>query len=112
MLVTLFGVALTLVVRTFAAEQKWTGKISDSLCGSSHQLMASQANLSDQQCTLECVKAGGKFIFVGANDNIFQIANQDFPGLAQHPAETVIVTGELKGDTITVSNIEVPGRFK
>jgi hypothetical protein len=98
--------------RVLAAEQTWTGKISDSLCGASHQVMASQANLSDQQCTLECVKAGGKYIFVGPNDKVFQITNQDFAGLAQHPSETVVLTGELKGDTITVSKVEVPASSK
>jgi len=74
--------------------------------------MASQASLSDQQCTLECVKAGGKYVFVGPNDKVFQITNQDFAGLAQHPSETVVLTGELKGDTITVSKVEVPASSK
>ena len=90
----------------FAAEQTWTGKVSDSRCGASHQMMASMANLSDEQCTRECVKAQGKYVFVGPNDKVFAIANQDFAGLALHPNQTVQLTGELKGDSITVSKIE------
>ena len=110
--VTSLALVWTTGMRLLASEQTWTGKISDSLCGASHQQMASQAGLSDQQCTVECVKAGGKYVFVGPNDKIFQIANQDFAGLAQHPFETVTLTGELNGDTITVAKIEVSARSK
>ena len=99
-------IAWTTVAGVFAAEQTWTGKVSDSLCGASHQLMAGQANLSDRECTLECVKAGGKYVFVEPNGKVFRIANQDFAGLPEHANETVTLTGELKGDAITVSKVE------
>lgn len=92
-----------------AAEQTWAGKVSDSLCGLTHEAMALGAGLSDHDCTVECVKAGGKYVFV-VGDNVYQIANQDLPGLAEHAAQPVTLTGELKGDTITVSSIEpAPG---
>src|SRR5260370_34204899 len=98
---------LTCGVGVLATKQTWTGKISDSLCAASHQLMASQANLSDRDCTLECVKAGGKYVFVDQNRKLLQIANQDFAGLPQHADHTVVLTGELKGDAVIVTKIEM-----
>ena len=62
---TVFGV-------NFAAEQTWTGKISDNLCNASHTKMATGVfpPFEDPQCTLECVKAGGKFVFVDKDEPI------------------------------------------
>jgi hypothetical protein len=85
---------------------------SATVLWASHQQMASQASLSDLQSAVECVKAGGMYVFVGPNDKIFQIANQDFAGLARHPFETVALTGELNGDTIIVAKIEVSAGSK
>ena len=99
---TVFGV-------NFAAEQTWTGKISDNLCNASHTKMATGVfpPFEDPQCTLECVKAGGKFVFVDKDEKPLQIANQDFEDLKNHPGVLVNLTGELKGDTITVTKIEL-----
>ena len=38
---------------------------------------------------------------------LLQIANQDFEDLKKHPGVLVTLTGELKGDTITVTKIEL-----
>ena len=42
----------------------------------------------------------------------YQIANQDFAGLKTHAGHKVVLTGEMKGDTITVSKIEMPAAAK
>ena len=103
------AIAWTVAGVNFAAEQTWTGKISDNLCNASHTKMATSVfpPFEDPQCALECVKAGGKFVFIDKDDKPLQIANQDFEDLKKHPAVLVNLTGELKGDTITVTKIEL-----
>jgi hypothetical protein len=92
----------------FAAEQSWTGQISDSACNRKHESGAENVPTPpDRDCTLDCVRGGSKFVLVTA-DAIFQIANQDNKDLATHAGHTVKMTGELKGATITVSKIEMP----
>ncbi|MDP9115248.1 MAG: hypothetical protein M3O20_16400 [Acidobacteriota bacterium] len=88
-----------------AADGTWTGQISDSMCGPSHAKMTSaHAGLTDRDCTLACVKGGGKFVFV-SDGKVYKISNQDSPLLQVHAGHTVQLTGDMKGDTVTVSNI-------
>lgn len=96
-----------------AAEQTWTGKISDSMCGATHKKMAEHgtSKMSDRDCTLACVKNGGKYVFVSGG-KVYSVDNQDFSGLQEHAGHTVRLTGEMKGDSITVSKIEMPGKKK
>ena len=88
--------------------QTWTGQISDSLCKNKHEEAAEGAGkMSDRDCTLACVKGGSKFVLL-VGDKVYQIANQDDKDLQTHAGHKVNVTGELKGDAITVSKIEMP----
>ena len=48
-----------------------------------------------------------QFIFQKSG-TIFQIADQKDKALATHAGHTVLLTGELKGDTIAVSKIDMP----
>ena len=89
-----------------AAEETWTGQISDTLCAASHKAMAEQVGYTDRQCTIECVKSGGKYILV-TEGKVLQITNQDFAALEDHAAHTVKVTGEKKADAIVISKIEM-----
>jgi hypothetical protein len=102
------AIAWTIAGVNFAAEQTWTGKISDSLCNASHTKMQTVVfpPLEDPACVLACVDGGGKFVFMDKDEKVFQIANQDFADLKKHPAVQVTLTGELKGDTITITKIE------
>ena len=96
----------------FAADQTWTGKISDNMCGADHSKMASEhatAKVSDRDCTLACVKGGGKYVFV-SEGKVYNISNQDFAGLQQHAGHTVRLSGDQQGDSITVSKIVMPGK--
>ena len=90
----------------FAADQTWTGQISDSMCGHSHKsaIEHSGKKLTDHDCTVACVKNGGKYVFVSGG-KVYNIANQDFAGLEEHAGHKVKVTGQASGDTITVSKI-------
>jgi hypothetical protein len=46
------------------------------------------------------------------NGKVLNIVNQDAAGLEEHAGHTVRVTGEMKGDTITVSKLVMPGKKK
>jgi hypothetical protein len=94
-----------------AAEKTWTGKISDSMCGASHaKMMAQHADAkTDRDCALACVKGGGKYVFVSSG-KVYNIENQDLALLEEHAGHAVRLTGEMKGDTITVSTIVMSGK--
>jgi hypothetical protein len=93
---------------SFAAEQTWSGKISDSACGAKHEEAAEgQGVMADRECTQACVRGGSKYVLV-VDGKVFQIANQDNKDLATHAGHAVKMTGELKGSAITVSKIEMP----
>lgn len=89
-----------------AAPQTWTGQIGDSMCGAKHASMGDK-KMTDRECTEMCVKANAKYIFV-ASGKVYQLANQKDAALVTHAGHTVLLTGEMKGDTITVSKIEMP----
>ena len=73
--------------------ETWTGKISDSSCGASHDAMTEHGKKgSDKDCTLMCVKKGAKYAFV-TGGQVRPIANQDFKALQQFAGDTVKLTG-------------------
>jgi hypothetical protein len=98
-----------------AAEQSWSGAISDSMCGASHAAMSTGgAKVSDRDCTIACVsyqtENSPKFVFV-SQGRIYPIANQKFGGLARYAGQPVTLTGELANGAITVSKIgAAPGK--
>jgi hypothetical protein len=97
------------LVSALAADQTWTGKISDNICGADHSAMAQQGKKSDpHECTLTCAKGGGKFVFV-SNATVYNIANQELVELKTHAGHAVQLTGDLGADgkTITVSNTKM-----
>jgi hypothetical protein len=101
------GMALGFAGLAAAANQTWTGQISDSMCGASHAKMMEMhkdAKMTDRDCTLGCVKAGGQYVFV-TGGKVYKIANQDLATLQEQAGHTVRLTGELQGDAITVSKI-------
>ena len=90
-----------------AADQTWTGKISDSMCGAKHNTSAEHGakKMSDLDCTLACVKDhNAKYVFV-MGGKVYNVGNQDFWALQEHAGHTVKLMGEMSGDTITVSKI-------
>ena len=91
-----------------AAEQTWSGKISDSACGAKHEEAAEgQGVMADRECTQACIRGGSKYVLV-VDGKVFQIANQDNKDLATHAGHLVKMTGEMTGSAITVSKIEMP----
>jgi hypothetical protein len=97
---------------TSAADQTWTGRISDSMCGAKHNTSAEHGGkkMSDRDCTLACVKDHkAKYVFVSAG-KVYNVGNQDLAALQEHAGHTVKLTGEMSGDTITVSKVTMPAK--
>ena len=93
-----------------AAEQTWTGQISDSACGAKHQVAAEgQDKMTDRDCTEACVRGGSEYVFV-SDGKVYRIANQQHADLAAHAGRAVKLTGEMSGTTITVSKIVAPAQ--
>ena len=63
--------------------------------------------MAARKCTEMCIKADGKYVFV-SKGKVYQIADQKDKALATHAGHTVLLTAEMKGDSITVSKIEMP----
>jgi hypothetical protein len=97
-----------------AADKTWTGAISDSMCGAKHNTADEHGvkKMSDRDCTLACVKDhNAKYVFVSSG-KVYSVSNQDFAALQEHAGHTVRLTGEMTGDTITVSKIVMPAAKK
>ena len=83
--------AALLSSQAFAAEKSLLGKISDACTPSAGQT-------ADPACK------GPKFVLT-ARGKTYQIANQDYPGLASRSGQMARVTGEVNGDAITIKSI-------
>jgi hypothetical protein len=88
------------------AGQSWTGRISDSICKAKHEETAEGAGaMADRDCTVACVRGGSKYVLV-ADGKVLQIANQSYADLPKFAGQDVTVSGELNGDTLTLTKIE------
>ena len=87
------------------AEETWSGTISDSMCARKHESGAEGQETTDADCTRDCVRGGSKYVLI-VGEHVYAIANQDHSALATHAGSSVRVTGTLKGDSITVSDVE------
>jgi hypothetical protein len=108
-----FGLFLG-VTAALAAEQTWTGQISDSMCGKDHSMMEHGGKkVSARDCTMQCVKAGAKYVFV-SKGTVYAVENQDMRDLQTHAGHTVRLTGEMASDSksIRVSKIAMPASKK
>ena len=91
-----------------AQSQTWTGVISESKCGGSHEAIAAPAAMTDRECAFHCLKGLSRFVVVDDQKNVIPIANQDFAGLPLRLARPVRVTGTLTDNGIVVSRLELP----
>ena len=88
------------------AGQSWTGRISDSICKTKHEETAEGAGpMADHDCALACVRGGSKYVLI-ADGKVLQIANQSYADLQKFAGQDVNVSGELIGDTLTLTKIE------
>src|SRR5256885_17102153 len=88
-----------------AAEQTWSGTISDSACGKKHE-EAAEGNgvMPDRECTQACVRGGSRYVLVGDGKG-FQIANKGNKEPGGHPGHPGTVTGAMEGDTPFISTL-------
>jgi len=106
-------IALTIIeVGTAAAkDQTFTGEIMDSQCSkmASHEMMLKGHGMAGKEndpaakkmCTLDCVKAGGKFVlFNAASKTVYQLDDQTKP--VDFAGGKVRVTGTLDKATKTI----------
>ncbi len=98
---------LLLSLPGFAAQQTWTGQISDGMCGADHAGMGDMGK-NPKDCTAACVKGGSKYVFVSTG-KVFDIGNQNLGDLSKHAGQKVSLTGDLGSDgkTITVKRLEM-----
>jgi len=99
-----FGIGLSAL--SLGGQQTWNGEIGDSHCNLEHEPIAQgDPVLPSPECVKLCLKSGFKYIFILENKT-YAISNQDNPDLAKFAGQEVKVTGEMKGDVLTVSKIE------
>lgn len=91
-------------VMSVAAQQSFTGRLSDSTCAASHQARA--GSLTDRQCLFLCIKALSKWVLVDHHKQVIPIANQDAPGLPLYAGRLVKLTGESNGTAIRLTRVE------
>jgi hypothetical protein len=89
---------LALGCLAWAGSQTWTGTVSDSHCGLKH----AEPSAAATQCVTACVKGGAKYVLV-SDGKVYQLDDQ--AKFADYAGKSVKVTGELKGDTITVESV-------
>jgi hypothetical protein len=96
-----FSIVAMSVASAAAAPQTWTGKISDAMCAKS----GGKHTGDPKDCIDKCIKGGDNYVLV-VNDKIYAISNQKFEDLKKFAGDVpVVVTGDLKEDTITVTKI-------
>ena len=84
-----------------AADQTFTGTITDSMCGKNHSAMKMG---SDSQCTVACVKAGAKYAIYDGKKT-YTLSDQTGP--EKFAGKRVTVTGSVdKAGVLQVTKIE------
>jgi hypothetical protein len=95
-----------------AADHTFTGEIMDSQCaqmGSHDNMMKGEGAKNAKECTLACVKSGGKYaLYDPSAKKAYQIDNQK--KAADYAGQKVTITGTLDSgsDSIHITNIQ-PG---
>ena len=91
-----------------AAEETWKGTISDSACAAKHSADKHGDKATDHsKCVQKCVDGGAQYVFL-TGDKVYKISNQDFADLKANAGKEVNLTGDLKGETVTIAKLESP----
>jgi hypothetical protein len=98
------ALSVTLAIASVAAQQSFSGRLSDSTCGASHHAKA--GGLTDRQCLLACIRALAKWTLVDRSGRLIPIANLDAMGLPLYAGRLVTLTGEMKDGSIVVTKVE------
>src|SRR5262245_15380215 len=87
-------------------QQVWSGRVSDSTCGASHQMKAAAGKMSERECLFECIRALAKYVLVDNKQQVLAIANQDLGGFPLYAGRPVRITGTMKNGAIEATKIE------
>jgi hypothetical protein len=98
--------SMTPIATPLAAERAWSGTITDSMCGARHTMGEQGKNTSDRDCTQTCTSHGAQYALVSGG-KVLKLRSHD-ADLKAHAGHVVTVTGEMSGDTIRVSKVEMP----
>jgi hypothetical protein len=93
--------SVTILAASMASAGSLVGWISDASCG------AGNANASEasRDCAKRCLENGAAPVFVSDGDNkVYKLAGK--VSAKEHIQHKVQVTGDVKGDTITVKEIK------
>jgi len=99
MLACLMMLTVLCAIPAMAATTALTGVITDDMCGRKHMM----AGKPDAECIRACVKSGAKYAVL-ADEKVYVLAG-DISGVDAMAGKKVTVSGELKGNTLTVSSI-------
>jgi hypothetical protein len=90
--------------------RSFTGEITDSQCagmGTHAQMMKKEGAKDAKECTLACVKMGGKFVLYNpSRKTTYQLDDQDKPRAFAGQPVTVKGTFDSASKTIHVQSIE------
>jgi hypothetical protein len=89
--------ALGLAATGMAADFK--GFVEDTSCSTKPGMK------DDADCAAKCIKGGSPAVLVAEDGKIYKIANQD--QIVKHAGHHVTITGDLKGDTITIASVKM-----
>ena len=73
------------------------GFVEDTACSTK------PAMKNDAECAQKCIKGGSPAVLVTEDGTIYKIADQD--KIVAHAGHNVTITGDLKGDTISVTKV-------
>ena len=80
------------------------GVIGDSRCGPHHRFTSLKEK--EPLCTVNCVRRFGAAYILVSSNAVYEIENQEFPGLADFAGRQVAITGSAVAERrITVSRI-------
>jgi hypothetical protein len=91
------ALAFGLAASGMAADFK--GFVEDTKCSTNPGMK------DDADCAKKCIKGGSPAVLVTDDGKIYKIANQD--KIVEHAGMKVVVTGDMKGDTITVASVKM-----
>lgn len=98
-LASLTVLASLCAIPAMAATTTLTGTISDSMCGAKH----SMKGMSNADCVRGCVKEGAKYTLI-VNGKSYTLEGK-YTEIGALAAKKATVTGNLDGNTLTVSSI-------
>lgn len=93
--------ALTAIGSMSAFAGEWSGVLADSKCKHTDATEKSIA------CTQSCVKRGGEAVFITSDDKVLKIDKASMDKVTPHLGHKVTVTGDVKGDTVTIESIKM-----